>query len=215
MSELLRSPESPEALLELGQALRELQALMLQMPAEEGAPEDALREATGLVRSAAATLRASGLMPTTSSKQVAQERPRYGMGPMASPHNPVFPQPRVEHVNGATHGRIHFDIPFEGPPGCVHGGFVAAFFDQVLGQHNMANDASGMTARLVVEYRRPTPIDRPLSFEVEGGRTNPRKTTTRGRLFDEQGTLAEAEGLFIVPRGGMPLRRREGESGLA
>jgi len=180
--------------------------MMLRMPAEAGPPEEALREATGYVKSAISTLRESGLLPSLEPTEVSRQRPGYGMGPMASPHNPVFPKPQVEHVNGVTHGQIHFEIPFEGPPGCVHGGFVAAFFDQVLGQHNMVNDASGMTARLVVEYRRPTPLDRPLSFEVEGGRTDSRKTTTRGRLFDEHGTLAEAEGLFVVPRGGMPVR---------
>lgn len=207
MSEIPKPPAPPEVLLELGSALRELQSMMLQMPAEEGPPAAALREASGHVKSAISVLRESGLLPSTVSPGDPSQRPRYGMGPMASPHNPVFPKPQVEHVNGVTHGQIHFDIPFEGPPGCVHGGFVAAFFDQVLGQHNMANDANGMTARLVVDYRRPTPLDRPLSFEVEGGRTDPRKTTTRGRLFDEHGTLAEAEGLFIVPRGGMPFRK--------
>lgn len=207
MSSLPKPPEPPEVLLEFGGALRELQSFMLQMPAEEGPAEDALREAAGHVRSAIAALQGSGQLPEAGSREAPDQRPRYGMGPMSSPHNPVFPKPQVDHVNGATQGRIHFDIPFEGPPGCVHGGFVAAFFDQVLGQHNMANGADGMTARLVIQYRRPTPLDRELRFEVEGGRTAPRKTTTRGRIFDEHGTLAEAEGFFIIPRSGMPLRR--------
>ena len=137
--------------------------MMLQMPAEEGPRQQALREVIEDVKAAVSVLRTSGLLLSSTSSEGPHQRPRYGMGPMASPHDPVFPKPQIEHVNGITQGRIHF----EGPPGCVHGGFVAAFSDQILEQHNMANDSSGMTARLVVDYRRPTPLDRPLSFEVE------------------------------------------------
>ena len=190
MSTSPKPSDSPEVLLALGSALSELQVDMLRMPAEEGPAEDALREATAHVMAAVAALRASGLLPESSSSEEPPPRPRYGMGPMSSAHNPVFPKPQIDGANDVTRGRITFGIPFEGPPGCVHGGFVAAFFDQVLGQHNMLNDASGMTARLVVNYRRPTPLDCGLSFEVEGGRTDARKTTTRGRLFDQHGTLA-------------------------
>ena len=44
-----------------------------------------------------------------------------------------------------TRGTVHFGVTFEGPPGCVHGGYVAHFFDQVLGQHNLFARVPAMT----------------------------------------------------------------------
>ena len=201
-----RFAEPPAVLLELGRSLRELQTAMLQMPAEDAPAEASLRAAHHHVGRAIEALSSSGLLPRSDATREPERRPRYGFGPVVGAHNPVFPEPRCEHVDGTTRGTVTFPLPFEGPPGCVHGGFVALFFDQVLGQHNMAVDASGMTGRLGIEYRRPTPLGRRLSFEVEGGRVDPRKTVTRGRLLDGDEVLALAEGVFVVPRGGMPTR---------
>jgi len=201
-----RFTEPPAVLLELGRSLRTLQVAMLQMPAEDAAGETALRSAHDHVRRAIDALSNSGLLPQPDATREPGRRPRYGFGPVVGPQNPVFPEPHCEHVEGVTRGTISFPLSFEGPPGCVHGGFVALFFDQVLGQHNMAVDASGMTARLEIDYRRPTPLGRTLSFEAEGGRVDARKTITRGRLRDGDEVLALAEGTFLVPRGGMPTR---------
>ena len=204
--ERARFAEPPAVLLELGRSLRELQSAMLQMPAEGAPAEASLRDAHDHVRRAIEAISSSGLLPRPDATREPERRPRYGFGPVVGAQNPVFPEPRCEHVEGVTRGTVTFPLPFEGPPGCVHGGFVALFFDQVLGQHNMAVDASGMTGRLRIDYRRPTPLGRTLSFEVEGGRVDPRKTVTRGRLFEGDDVVALAEGVFVVPRGGMPTR---------
>lgn len=194
----------PAALLELGRSLRELHAAMLQLNAEESSAEPPLCLAHEHVQRALEAISDSGLLPQPDATQEPGRRPRYGFGPVIGAHNPVFPEPQCRHADGVTRGTVRFPLPFEGPPGFVHGGFVALFFDQVLGQHNMAFDVSGMTARLDVEYRRPTPLGRRLSFEVDGGRTDSRTTVTRGCLRDRDQVLARAEGVFVVPRGGMP-----------
>lgn len=201
-----RFAEPPESLLRLGNAVRELNEAMLLVEAQDDAVACALREAERHVRTATARIRE--LAPTVAPGSVPppDERPRYGFGPVVGTHNPVFPNPRLQHVGGRTSGEVRFGVPFEGPPGFVHGGFVALLFDQILGQHNMAIDASGMTARLTIQYRRPTPLGQRLRFEVEGGRIDARKTSTRASLHDDAGAVAEAEGLFIVPRNGMPTR---------
>lgn len=201
-----RFAEPPAVLLELGRSLRELQSAMLQMPAEDAPAEASLRDAHDHVRRAIEAISSSGLLPRPDATREPERRPRYGFGPVVGPQNPVFPEPRCEHLEGVTRGTVTFPLPFEGPPGCVHGGFVALFFDQVLGQHNMAVDASGMTARLRVDYRRPTPLGRELAFEVSGGRVARRKTITRARLLEGDEVLAVAKGVFVTPRGGMPTR---------
>ena len=60
-------------------------------------------------------------------------------------------------------GHATFTSAYEGPPGCVHGGFIAAYFDEVLGMAQSLSGNPGMTVNLTVDYRSPTPL---LSFEV-------------------------------------------------
>jgi uncharacterized protein (TIGR00369 family) len=64
--------------------------------------------------------------------------------------------------------RAEFTVPdeFQGYPGVVHGGIVAAVLDEIAGRAVMlgGSDENLMaTVRLTVRYRRPTPIDTPLT----------------------------------------------------
>ena len=43
---------------------------------------------------------------------------------------------------------VTFGSAYEGPPGCVHGGYVAAAFDEMLGFVQSLGGNPGMTARL-------------------------------------------------------------------
>jgi acyl-coenzyme A thioesterase PaaI-like protein len=60
-----------------------------------------------------------------------------------------------------------FPIAYEGPPGVVHGGFLAVFFDCVVQHHNCEVGLAGKTVALTVRYRRPTPLLTPLGFTLE------------------------------------------------
>lgn len=94
-----------------------------------------------------------------------------------------------------------FGYAYEGPPGHVHGGFVAAAFDEVLGYVQSLGGNPGMTGRLVTHYRRPTPLHVELRFEAELVREEGRKIFTEARVFAGDELTAEAEGLFIsIPR---------------
>lgn len=96
-------------------------------------------------------------------------------------------------------GRVAFGAPYEGPPGCVHGGFVAAAFDEVLGMTQSITGKPGMTGTLTIRYRRPTPLFARLRFEGRVDRVEGRKIFTVGQSFaeDSDELLCEAEGLFI------------------
>ena len=41
----------------------------------------------------------------------------------------------------------HYHAAYEGPPGYVHGGWVALTFDEILGMTNIASGHPGMTGR--------------------------------------------------------------------
>jgi acyl-coenzyme A thioesterase PaaI-like protein len=97
-----------------------------------------------------------------------------------------------------VHGRAVFGSAYEGPPGHVHGGYVAAAFDEVLGFANALSGTPGMTGTLTVRYRQPTPLHTELRFEARFERAEGRKIFTSGQLFAGDTLCAEAEGLFIA-----------------
>lgn len=97
-------------------------------------------------------------------------------------------------------GRVQFGAAYEGPPGCVHGGFIAAAFDEVLGVAQSLSGNPGMTVNLSIDYRSPTPLDQPLVFRGRIKQIDGRKISTTGTLHHGDTLCAEASGLFISMR---------------
>lgn len=118
-------------------------------------------------------------------------------------------------VNRSVDGRrVRYEVElgagYEGPPGLVHGGVTALVLDQILGDAAAVARGPGMTGRLTVHYRRPTPLGR-VVFEACAESVEGRKTLVRGWVEDAAGTVTvEAEGLFVLPRWADDLRRFEG-----
>jgi acyl-coenzyme A thioesterase PaaI-like protein len=119
--------------------------------------------------------------------------------PLIGLSNPLAPpiELQAEPDGRTVRGRAVFGPAYEGPPGCVHGGYVAAAFDEVLGFANALSGTPGMTGTLTIRYRRPTPLHTELRFEASHDRTEGRKIFTSGRLFAGDSLCADAEGLFI------------------
>lgn len=112
--------------------------------------------------------------------------------------NPLSPPVELEYSGDRIVGRVTFGAAYEGPPGCVHGGYIAAVFDELLGATQSLSGDQGMTAHLGVDYRRPTPLGVPLTLEgwLEG--RDGRKIFARGSLHADGELTAEADGLFIA-----------------
>lgn len=120
--------------------------------------------------------------------------------PLIGLSNPLSPPIalRADEDGRRVHGRAVFGSAYEGPPGCVHGGYIAAAFDELLGFANSLSGTPGMTGTLTVRYRRPTPLHTELRFEGVYERSEGRKIYTTGQLFNSDALCAEAEGLFIA-----------------
>jgi acyl-coenzyme A thioesterase PaaI-like protein len=118
--------------------------------------------------------------------------------------NPVAPPLYVRLVDQpdgsfAVTGTVTFGAAYEGPPGHVHGGMVAAMFDELLG---FAQFSAGFTGSLTVRYRKPTPLHRELNVRAWQERADGRKRIIKGTCHAGDTLLTEAEGLFIAPRDG-------------
>jgi acyl-coenzyme A thioesterase PaaI-like protein len=99
-----------------------------------------------------------------------------------------------------VHAELHLGGLYEGPPGLVHGGVSALILDQMLGEAAAVGGGPGMTGRLTLHYRRPTPLG-DLASEAWLESTTGRKTIAKGLVMDADGNITvEAEGLFILPR---------------
>jgi len=81
--------------------------------------------------------------------------------------NPMFPPYTIDVLDDArATGTVRFPICYEGPAGAVNGGVLGVFFDAVVQHHNCAVGASGATRNLDIRYRRATPLEVDLTFEV-------------------------------------------------
>jgi len=118
--------------------------------------------------------------------------------PMIGIANPLAPPIRLAVLGNKVEGRVTFGVAYEGPPGHVHGGFLAAAFDEVLGMAQSLTGNPGMTGTLTIRYRRPTPLLTELVFEAYVDRVEGRKIFTHGTLSANGQLTAEADGLFIA-----------------
>jgi acyl-coenzyme A thioesterase PaaI-like protein len=126
----------------------------------------------------------------------------FDQSPLIGLANPLAPPVTISRSGPLTAtATVTFGSAYEGPPGHVHGGFVAAAFDEVLGYVQSLGGHPGMTGRLTIHYRRPTPLHTPLRFEAQLVREQGRKIFTEAQLYDGTTLTAEAEGLFVsIPR---------------
>lgn len=118
--------------------------------------------------------------------------------PVLGQANPLAPPLYMDFSKDRIEASATFGAAYEGPPGCVHGGWIAASFDEVLGAAQSLNGSGGMTAYLNVNYRSPTPLHAKVHFIGELISTEGRKILTRGTLWHGKTLCAEAEGLFIA-----------------
>lgn len=121
--------------------------------------------------------------------------------PLIGLSNPLSPPLVLEHDRGdrdVVHGTVNFGPAYEGPPGCVHGGFVAAVFDELLGATQSLSGIQGMTAHLDVDYRSPTPLGEDLSLLGWVERTEGRKIWASATMSVGDRLCAEAHALFLA-----------------
>lgn len=186
--------EADNARIEMTNVLREL----IKETFVSIAHEDDMTQAIGAVRTALEAVRKQSGHPDGGAftSNFLDRSPFMGlMNPLAPPMTAWLEKKDTEH--GEICGRVVFSEPYEGPPGHVHGGYIAAVFDEVLGQAQSLSGRPGMTGRLSVSYRSPTPLFSDLRLRGWIEKIEGRKIFTHGTLHHGDTLCAEADGLFI------------------
>lgn len=123
--------------------------------------------------------------------------------------NPLAPPISFFLEGDITRGSATWGAAYEGPQDCLHGGFVAAAFDDLLGCAQMASGIAGFTGTLTVKMVKPTPLYRRIDYAAGVDRTEGRKIFCWGTAHDGDKLLAEAQCVFIAPATGMASRPPE------
>jgi hypothetical protein len=182
--------------VELAGALRDLTDTVQSL--ERSSPElEALVQSVRDVQQQLAAQAPTDLRPRVGDHAADEERRVYvDHGYAVGDYNPCFPRYTLEiddvsTSSGSAHGTVEFPISYEGPPGIVHGGFLAVFFDCVLQELNCALGLAGKTAELSLRYRRPTPLLTPLTYRAERV-VDDRRITAHAELLLDEHVLCEA-----------------------
>jgi acyl-coenzyme A thioesterase PaaI-like protein len=168
---------------------------------------DALGEATELARELRRRLdgpaRTRWYEGEDANSLVGSSRGAYlEQSPVRGLSNPVAPPLSLETTtrddgSPAVRGHARLGRAYEGPPHGVHGGWVAALFDEVLGSLQGLAEAPGVTGVLKVRYRHVTPVDEDLRFDAWVETQRDRRLLARATCRAGDTLTADAEGLFV------------------
>jgi acyl-coenzyme A thioesterase PaaI-like protein len=89
---------------------------------------------------------------------------------------------------------------YNGYPGVVHGGIVAAMLDEALARSFMSGNPERFmyTAKLTARYRKPVPTEQPIRLEGEVVKDRGRIGEARAWLYGPDGDLlAEGEAMLV------------------
>jgi acyl-coenzyme A thioesterase PaaI-like protein len=90
---------------------------------------------------------------------------------------------------------------FQGYPGVLHGGIVAAIIDEISGRAHMGSDPLNprlmFTAKLEVKYRKNVPIGKRLKIIGRAGRSKARSAEAWAGIYDAKTNELLAEGTTL------------------
>ena len=124
------------------------------------------------------------------------------LSPVRGLVNPVAPPLEIElgeREDGTrcVVGHATLSSVYEGPPRGVHGGIVAALFDEILGSAQGLAPPPGVTAKLEVDYHHLTPVGEPLRLEAWLVEDRGRRVRAEATCHAGETLTARARALFL------------------
>jgi len=197
--------EITESRLEAAAAIRALVHALTAHDADDATLRALAGDVRALLAPLAAAPRRTRAIPSFDAIRSGAPEPgesrRYAMADRAvvGPANPTsvdVEMRRVEEHEGVA--EVVFGPAFEGALGRVHGGMVAAVFDDLAGFVLGLVGRPGFSIRLEVSFRSPVPTEVTVEFRVRLRERRGRKLLVEGeaRLGDQ--VLATAEVMMLT-----------------
>ncbi len=181
----------------LASAMRAINEALMDMEATESDLNAATEVIEQFAVSFEATRKGHQHWGYAESSVAGTTRAMFDRSPIVGLGNPVAPPLNFRVEGEQVIGTGSFGLQYEGPPGSVHGGFVAAALDELLGRAQSITGRPGMTGTLTVRYRKPTPLHVELDLLARVDRVEGRKIFASGEVRHGDLLCAEAEGVFI------------------
>ncbi len=119
---------------------------------------------------------------------------------VAGDTNPAAPPLVLERTPEGLRGEVTLNTIYQGPPGLVHGGWIAALLDQAVGSVSGIEVGPGLTAKLEVDYISPTPLFTPLEITSWVEKVEGRKVFVSGQIQAHGKVTAKADGIMVLVR---------------
>ena len=111
--------------------------------------------------------------------------------------HPCSPELRWQEASNRITGTVKFSQAFEGPPGHVHGGWVAGVLDHLMGMTHVRTGHPGMTGGLSVRYLKPTPLNQRIGVSAQATELDDKRTEVKAEMRFGETTTATAEAIFV------------------
>ena len=112
--------------------------------------------------------------------------------------NPISAEFEVEIADDEVVVRTVLGTAYEGAPGRVHGGMVAALFDDFTAFVLPLARTAAYTGEITVRYHRPVPVESPIEFRARIVDHEGRKLRVTGECLADGEVVASTEVLFIT-----------------
>lgn len=142
----------------------------------------------------------SGRVVPVPDRSVLSQLPRHHLVTCfgCGPGNPTRLGIEPRYEGDLVVAELEFHPRFEGGPGLVHGGAIAAFFDDLIGFVAMAHQSPAVTAKLEVNYRSPIPLGLTVRGVAWLAGQEGRKLFAEAAGYAPDGrVMVEVSGLFI------------------
>ncbi len=97
------------------------------------------------------------------------------------------------YTTSPGHVETTLSVPdcFQGYPGMVHGGIIASMMDEAMGRVYMedGSDRFMVTAELKIRYRKPVPIQKPITIRGRAIKDRGRMALAAGEILDSEGNI--------------------------
>lgn len=103
-------------------------------------------------------------------------------------------------AEGEVSADLNLGENFQGYPGVIHGGIIAAMLDEACGRAFMTGEEPRFmfTARLETQYRKNVPVGEPLRLVGQAGPARGRTAKATATITSQAGeVLAEASALLV------------------